>query len=789
MYQTSKILWLVILIFTILTTCTSHASPKKWEGAWIWGKDAMIPNSWMAFRHQVLLDNLESTPTLAYISADTKYWLWINGEMVVFEGSYTGGPSPVKAGPRIDKIPVASNRYYDTVDISKYLKAGNNTIAALVWYYGSNGDKGTNLSSGNGGFFFQAQAGNTLIATDTTWKVKRHPAYIQHVDKRKPYRVAAWNIKYDARNDLHDWSNRAWYLPNFDDSQWQHPKRALSIPRAPFYDLFASEIPILNNFGLANCTNYPTTKFPFIADGEKIECTLDFNKNFTPYFDIESEAGLDIHIKSNMRLNTIETFYTTKAGRQQFESFSWTNGSVIEFTIPKGVKVHGLKYRWTGIGNTPGTFEASDPWFQRIWQMAENTLYICARDNFMDTPDRERGLWIGDVADQASYLFYSMDKPGRDLMKKAIKVTLAFSDPDSGIFAGLGPGRFRELPAQSLQFIEQGIWHYYFNTGDKETLAYAYPFVHKYLTLWQIKENGLVEFRNGDWRWTDWGPQDTIDYEAIQNALYYSALTSARKMAKALGDRSHMSFYNSRILALKQAYQDNYWQDGFISSDAAKFKDDRANALAILVGLVNPEQYEQVVENVLVNNHFASPHFEWMVYNAMAEAGRYKDALSRMKSRYSKQVDNPTRSTLSEYLPTGGSDNHAWNAPSTVLSKYVAGISPTSVAWETYQFLPNMAHMTRLKQIVPSVQGTIDAEIERTQSDIKISLTSPDNTNAVVGIPKQYFTINSVHINNEPVFSNGKANGQLSGVAWLGEDNKYLKFKLAAGTWSINASN
>ena len=89
----------------------------------------------------------------------------------------------------------------------------------------------------------------------------------------------------------------------------------------------------------------------------------------------------------------------------------------------------------------------------------------------MDTPDRERGLWIGDVADQASYLFYSMDKPGRDLLKKAIKVTLAFSDSETGIFAGLGPGRFRELPAQSLQFIEQGIWHYYYNTGDRETLA------------------------------------------------------------------------------------------------------------------------------------------------------------------------------------------------------------------------------------------------------------------------------------------------------------------------------
>jgi len=263
----------------------------------------------------------------------------------------------------------------------------------------------------------------------------------------------------------------------------------------PFFELFPSEIPPLKNYGLENCENFPDAKFPFVSDGKPIMCRLDFNKNITPYFDIEAEAGMDIHIKSNMRRNSIETFYKTN---------------------------------WTGVGEAKGHFETDDEWYTRIWQMAENTLYICARDNFMDTPDRERGLWIGDVADQASYLFYSMDQ------------------------------RFRELPAQSLQFIEQGIWHYYYNTGDIETLKYAYPYVHRYLSIWETQDNGLVVFRNGAWRWTDWGPQETIDYEAIQNALYYSALVetidyeaiqnalyysalvSARKMAKAIGDDTHI---------------------------------------------------------------------------------------------------------------------------------------------------------------------------------------------------------------------------------------------------------
>ena len=418
----------------------------------------------------------------------------------------------------------------------------------------------------------------------------------------------------------------------------------------------------------------------------------------TPYFDIDAEAGLDIHIKSNMRLNAIQTFYKTKAGRQQFESYSWMNGRIIEYTIPKGVTVHGLKYRWTGVGEPTGHFESDDEWYTRIWQMAENTLYICARDNFMDTPDRERGLWIGDVADQASYLFYTMDQPGRDLLKKSIMVTLAFSDTESGIFGGLGPGRFRELPAQNLQFIEQGIWHYYYNTGDIETLKYAYPYVHRYLSLWEKQDNGLIVFRSGAWKWTDWGPQETVDYDAIQNALYYNALVAARKMAVTLDDQTHMAFYDERISELKQAYRREFWQNGFYSSDPSALKDDRANAIAILFGLADPDQYQDIVDNVLIPNQFASPHFEWMVYQAMAQAGRYDDALKRMKQRYRKQVDNPALSTLAEYLPSGGTENHAWNAPATVLSQHIAGIKPTSVAWETYQIMPNMAHMKSVKQ-------------------------------------------------------------------------------------------
>ena len=786
-----KLLSAIFAVFVFLCPVSAHAHNVDWDAQWIWAKQkASVPNSWAALRTEVDILNVDQEAT-AHISADTKYWLWINGEIVVFEGSYTGGPTPVKPSPRVDYYPIASNKYYDEVDIRKYLKAGKNTVAVLAWYYGDHGDKGSHVSTGNAGFIFQAKIGDQLVVSDNSWKAKAHTAYLP-VEKASQIRIPAWSVNYDAQKDMGDWTDVAWYLPGYDDSDWPNAAGNKKPPRAPFFELFPSEIPPLKNYGLENCENFPDAKFPFVSDGKPIMCRLDFNKNITPYFDIEAEAGMDIHIKSNMRRNSIETFYKTKGGRQKFESYSWMNARIIEFDIPKGVKVHGLKYRWTGVGEAKGHFETDDEWYTRIWQMAENTLYICARDNFMDTPDRERGLWIGDVADQASYLFYSMDQPGRDLLRKAITVTLAFSDTESGIYAGLGPGRFRELPAQSLQFIEQGIWHYYYNTGDIETLKYAYPYVHRYLSIWKTQDNELVVFRNGAWRWTDWGPQETIDYEAIQNALYYSALVSARKMAKAIGDDTHIPFYNQRIAEVKQAYQKEFWQAGYFSSKPEELKDDRANAIAILFGLAEPEQYEDIVNNVLVPNQFASPHFEWMVYQAMAEAGRYDDALIRMKQRYGKQVDNPALSTLAEYLPSGGTENHAWNAPATILSQHIAGIKPTSVAWRTYQVMPNMAHMKYVKQFVPSVQGDIAFEINRTDSEITMMLDTPENADAVIGIPKQYFKIGEVKLNGETIWTEDDVvtskTETTSGVTYAGVDEKYLKFRVNTGNWEFIAT-
>lgn len=783
------------LVLGLSLSASIHADEQTmdWEAQWIWQSEDGPANSWVAFRKQLEITEVPEK-AVANIAADSKYWMWINGELIVFEGSVARGPSPAKPWNRVQEIwelppeTKPSNSWYEQVDLAPYLTPGKNTIAILVWYWGNETHKGTHIDSGKGGLILQADLGDQRITTDPSWKVKRDPAYaLDSGDTGK--NILQYNVKYDAREAMGDWQS-----PGFDDSDWS-PATAKGIPpAAPWYRLVKNYVPALINHGLQFYPSQPESTFPFISDGTPIRCELPWNQQITPWLEIECDAGVEISITTDDRHNKISGFYTAKQGQQDFESFSWMNGHQVIYQIPAGVKVLGLKYRWMSVGEMAGSFQCSDPFYQRLWEMGRNTLFVCARDNFMDCPDRERACWIGDIADQASYLFYCMDDSGRQLLKKAIRVTMAYSHDH--IYASLGPLRLRELPSQSLQFVDQAIWQYYANTGDIETLRYAYPYVREYLKLWKPGADGLSlrkESSMDHWNWSDWGQKDTLDQQIVIDSFYFMALNSAVKMATELNETNDLPWYQNRIDSMKAGFDAKYWTGECYSSSPGKLQDDRANCLTILSGLAPKSKQESIVRNVLIPNQYCSPHFEWMVEDAMCQAGFYGEALQRMKQRYQSQVDTNWQSTLYEMFPKGGTYNHAWNAPNAILAKHIAGIVPTKPGWTEFQVMPAMTELEFISQTIPSVQGDIHVSLHQGNGTFSMEVNAPDTTTAIVGIPKSGGSINQIHVNDKIVwkdgkFVGGKFVGDQSAIEFVGEDQNFIKLKVGSGQWEINAA-
>ncbi len=712
----------------------STEEKNDWKAKWIWDKENLTEkNVWMCFTKKVSLER-KPEELIADISADSKYWLYINGETVVFEGS-------VKRGP--DK----NSGYYDSIDIAPYLKEGENSICALVWFW-DNETSYSYCSSGQGGFIFEAIGDGVTIISDKSWKVKRNSAYVDSSLYPPNYRLPEYSIYFDARKEIGDWINEA-----YDISSWKNATEYAVGGEGAYGKLYPRGIPFLKDYGLKNYENSKdyenyTVKKLF---GEKITVDIPYNAQLTPYFKIIAPAGKKIRITTeNTLIGAVSTTYITKEGEQEFEALGWFNGEHITYKIPKGVTVVSLMYRETGYDSSfCGNFKCDDEFLNSLWQKSLRTLYVTMRDNFMDCPDRERAQWWGDVTSEMIMTMYSMDSNSYLLYQKGVEAMLSHVD-DTKVLQTVVPisGDYFELPVQQLAGIV-GFLTYYEYTGDKAFIEKVYDATLDYLKLWEIGENNLVVHRGGSWDWADWGKK--ADMTAIENAWVYYALSATEEMAELLGKNEDISFITERKDTIAKGYKTFWTEEGFKSKDARK-PDDRANALAVLAGLAEKEQYDTIT-NVLTTTKNSSPYMEYYVLEALCKMGKYEVAKDRIKDRYEGMMSEDY-STLWEFWDSWrGTKNHAWSGgPLVIMSKHFAGITPLEEGYEKVKIEPQYSLSDTINCTVPSVKGLITLNCKKVSDDYIIDLTLPQGMKAVLYAP----TNAVININSEVYYQNGE---------------------------------
>lgn len=175
----------------------------KLAANWIWANVDVKQGQWVSLRKTFNLDEVPSQ-FMARISADTKYWMWINGELAIFEGQ-------LKLGNSIDTW------FYDKEDLSKYLVKGENTIAVQVFYSGKTSS--STINTGVPAFLFDAKAGDIRVASDTSWKATIDPAYKEPISLNNNRNGEA-NIKYSAPDIMQDENGNMWTDKDYDDSSW-----------------------------------------------------------------------------------------------------------------------------------------------------------------------------------------------------------------------------------------------------------------------------------------------------------------------------------------------------------------------------------------------------------------------------------------------------------------------------------------------------------------------------------------------------------------------------------------
>lgn len=793
-----------LLCIALLAATTSglraeYAPNDDWDAEWIGVIGASKPNTWVCFRKQFELSDTPSSVE-ARIACDSKYWLWINDELVVFEGQLKRGPTP-------------RDTYFDRVDLSGHLRAGENTVAILVCHFGRHGF--SHNSSGKAGLIFEADLGERVLASDESWRAKVHPAFGETDPPLDNVRPPEANLRFDARHDIGRWQSS-----DYDDSAWGPAMAFGKPPVAPWNNLYERLIPLWKDSGLVPYVSFP--ELPTEGSGEAFVCKLPYNAQVTPYLKVEAPAGKVIGIHTDVlaiygKIRQVETHrheYVTRDGVQEFELPSWINGHEVHYVIPEGVRVLDLKYRETSYDTQiAGSFECSDPKLNQLWEESKRTLLVTMRDTYMDCPDRERAQWWGDAVNELGEAFYVFETDRAPLLaKKGIYELARWQRADNTLYSPVPSGIRRdgllypldgswdeELPRQMLASVGwYGFWTYYWYTADEETIRDVYPAVKKYLDIWRLGDDGLAIHRAGGWDWTDWG--EHRDVPVIENAWLHLALRAAIEMARLAGAEEDIAGYQAKSDSIAAAFNERFWRNGEYRSEGYQGEtDDRANAMAVVAGFAAPEYFPEIAE-VLSREKHASPYMEKYVLEALMMIDRPELAFKRMRERYHYMLEDD-KTTLWEffdpYVLDGygslgrGTYNHAWSGgPLTILSQYAAGVAPTAPGFAAYEVTPQLGDLEWLKSATPTPYGTIRVDARKQDEEtLSFAIDSPSGAAGVLCLrPLRGLTVKRLLVNGELVNADSEPAESAGAQTVLEEQDATIRLRLAPGITNVEAA-
>ncbi len=763
---------LLVTALVLLLAWLANAQNTTWRAQWITAADCKNnANTWLACHKEIVIEKVPAH-TVAKIAADSKYWLWVNGKQVVFEGNLKRGPNP-------------SDTYYDEVDLTPYLKTGRNRFAVLVWYFGKDGF--SHKSSGKAGLLFDCQTPYFSVLSDITWTCSVVKAYQTAGDPAPNYRLSESNILYDAR--LGDWQSAA-----FPDTAMAAAVELGQAGGAPWNKLILRPIPFWKNSGIKSYVNLRTSSS---SNTDTLIGSLPYNAQVTPYLKVEAAAGQKIIICTDNYLfynggeANIRGEYITKNGVQEYENLSWLNGHKVYYIFPKGIKVLSVGYRETGYNaELAGSFTSSDPFFNLYWKKAQRTLYLTMRDGYMDCPDRERAQWTGDATNESGETFYALSTSSNRLSRKWLHELVDWQKADSTIYSPVPSGSWTTvLPDQSAASIGfYGLWNYYLNTGDKQTLADLYDGAKRYVEKWKLNDKGTIVMPKSGWIWGDWG--DNRDLLVIYNSWYYLAVKGLQKMAVELGKTDDAAKYASIMGTFKNSFNQQFWNGAAYRDPAyTQETDDRAQSLAVVSGLAGEDKYPAILK-VLQTEEHASPYLEKYVFEAMFMMGYETEGLMRFKKRFEKMVDNPQFTTLFEGWGIskegfgGGTVNHAWSGGGlTVLSQYLCGIAPVEPGYETFHILPQPGPITKASAEIASVAGRIKTSFTNTAGLFTLKASVPPGTKVIIGLPGKNYR--KITLNGATIWQDGKFIHNKNAKPFPDPAANRFEFKLGSGQWIL----
>lgn len=717
----------------------------KWYWIQNWKEEDDKEPQFLYFRNELRVKELHKEICID-ISADSKYKLYINGQFVEI------GPS-------------RGNRevwYYDTVNISKFLRKGINVIGVMILRYPEAHGQGNwgMFRTHTPGLYFRMNEEDGALSG---WKYRKAESI--RIVPENPY-FAPLRIYENARGEG---TALGWMNVEYDGSDW--------LDAAEYDEAYLTEIlkpdrllPRSIPFMYRIRREFLNFEKKVIPPFSKVEFDLDAGELMTGYLylkmcggkgaqiqllqsecyagDIEEKADPynSLPVKGDRTDTSLhlyghtDTYIVSGYGNDQnyesyepfwFRTFRYIRVTVMTKDLP--LTIEEIYYEETGYPLEITTrVETSDPTMNAVWDICERSLRRCMHESYEDCPFYEQLQYAMDARSQILYTYAVSADP-----RLAIKCMDDFSHSvmENGMINCSAPNyEINVIPGFSIYYIGM-IYDYMMYYGEKNQIQ-KYMYVMKGILNYfknHLDERGLVEKIGGlnrpgqYWSFIDWTsgwdatngvPPCTLDGPiTMESLLYILGLQYAADIYRYMGDDKQADEYERQASLAQEAVnhfcvgENGMYQDG----PGIEAYSQHTQVFAVLTDTVSVPKGKNLLKETMEHSHKyeqCSIAMMFYLFRALEKCDLYSYT-DKLWDIWRKMVEDHM-TTCAEDLLLGRSDCHAWGALALYeLPSVILGIRPAEPGYASVKKEPRCETLDWARGQVVTPKGMITAGWEK----------------------------------------------------------------------------
>jgi len=709
--------------------------------AWIRADDHPLAPAFYIFSKEF---NAPAGATLKASSCgDTRYQLYLNGHLV--------SEGPCQSSSYVT--------YYETEDLTPFLKEGKNLLTAKVLYV-TDGYFISVFRKGQPAFWMDGELtanGETVtIGTDESWTCAREDA-CAFVNGPGVHCSIPPFEQWSGASSLKPIAVRHFYEPRlsrrcFNEFGLNEPYIMAPRPIPPMETEAYQPLKAVRSgegFTEFDSAMYTTAKLRFRF---KAKAGTKVRLIYAECYTVADESGNRYKGKrddyQNPTANMGGVFDTLVAtGEEQtfipfwYRSFRFVR---VEFEDP-AFKLLGFDFaNYHYPLDKAGEFLCSNPRYNKMWEISRNTVLCCMHEMYVDCPYYEQQQYD---MDSALEMLFTLRMSG-DLRMPLKSVTdFAHSQMADGMLQANYPSVMVQIIPDFTLFWVLMLRDYLRYAGQSaDVLACVRSFtgtVDKALESFEpyMTAEGLVGL-TPYWHFVDWVPGWHIGVPGggfsepitVTSFMYAAALKAAAEICDTVGRPGLASDYRTRAAVMLDTVKKLCYDESvglYRNTPNTNEYSQHTTLWAILSGAVCGEEAGALMDRTFDGHvpvsvcSFSMNHY---MFRALELSGRYNQYAPKQLAGWETMLDLHC-TTWCENPDSPRSECHGWSsAPIYEFSAMVLGVYPTDNGYRSVRIKPvvDCYDLDWAKGTVPTPYGIISVSWEKQDGMLTLDVTLPD---------------------------------------------------------------